>query len=290
MIEEISPHDFNDFKLPFEPYLFPYEDSKIFLRKDDARHITVVQNFSYENINFSAKEFFMDWYYYGFPKNLMKNSSETYSNIWRNHVEINGKNYPIFYGKDYRDRFAASISSGGVTVELRSNSDFSEMLNDIFRNFKIRNSDKRFYELSHYIKRDSWRWFEEERIGRMSWSPMNNVRIGDYYGDSHGNFNNIHEIEIYRNIYGDYLWLDYALKNTGLKNLYYRFNGHGNLFSEITRINDWNVFLASEFGPAILRYENEKKVFVVSLPFVEFGDVWKYMDIIEKLNLMSRFP
>ncbi|MGP6206461.1 hypothetical protein ACNF42_00275 [Cuniculiplasma sp. SKW3] len=290
MIEEVHRDNLKNYNLPFVPYIFPYKDSKLLLRHGEENHVTLVQDFNYGNLNFSVKEFLMDWYYSGFPKNLMKTSSETYSNIWRTHIMIDGKKYPLFYGEDYRDRFAASLFSHGLSLEIRSDEDFSETVRELFLDFNPVSVNRRFYQLSHYINTKAWRWFEEERMGRMNWSELNNTRIGDYYGDSKGDFNNIHKIEIYRNVNGDYLWLDMAIKGTGFKNLYYKFEDSGNLFSEVTSINDWKVYLVSEFGPAILRYENDKIVVTVTLPYIEFGDVWKYMDIIEKLNLINKFP
>lgn len=288
MIKEVNESDLKNYELPFVPYIFPFKDSKFSLRHDEKNHFSLVQNFSYGNLKLSVKEFFMDWFYSGFPKNLMKTSSETYSNIWRTHIVVGGKKYPLFYGKDYRGRFAASIYCHGLSLEMRSDEDFSEEVKDLFLDFDPVPISSRFYQLSYYINRRAWRWFEEERIGRMEWSDLDNARIGDYYGDSKGNFNNIHKIEIYRNVKGDHLWLDMAVKGTGVKNLYYRFEENGKLFSEVTSINNWRVYLVSEFGPAILRCEDDKIVTTVTLPYIEFGDVWKYMDIIEKLNLINK--
>ncbi|MCL4345707.1 MAG: hypothetical protein M1496_05020 [Candidatus Thermoplasmatota archaeon] len=290
MIREIPAEEINKYELPFVPYLFPENNGRVKLRIDDVRHITLVQDLELGGMKISVKEFFLDWFYSGFPKNLMKTSSEPYSNLWRTMVMINGRNIPAFFGKDYKGRFAASFNKGGLNIEIRSDSDFSEIARDLIERINPRPVNKKFLELSYYINNQGWRWFEEERIGRMKWNPLLNERLGDYYGDSHGNFQDMHAIRIYRNTDGDYLWVDQAMKGTGIKNLYYRFDVNGTLFSDVSEMNNWKVFLLSEYGPAILRSETGKLVNTVTLPYIEMGDVWKYIDLIEKLNLIDGFP
>jgi len=257
---------------------------------DEKRHITLVENFEIEGIQISSKQFFMDWYYYGFPKNLMKTSSSSYSNLWRSVVELDGKYKPLFYGNDYRGRYAASFSTSGLTVEMRSNKDFSEKVREILEGIRVKPLNEKFYRLSFYAGKKMSGWFEEERIGNMEWQDSKEERIGDYYPDSSGTFGNLERIDIYRNVEGDYLWVDRALKNTGIKNLYYSYDREGNLFTEVSKFNEWSLYLLSESGPAIIRRENSDRICTVTIPYLTMGDLWKYVDIIEKLNLFETFP
>ena len=62
------------------------------------------------------------------------------------------------------------------------------------------------------------------------------------------------------------------------------------MFTEHVKMNRWRVGILSQHGPAIMVMENPFYRYILSLPTIEPGDLWKYVDIMENLNIDTFMP
>ncbi len=293
MITEIDKKSIEGLSLPFDPVLFDIPDSKFTLREDPNRHTTLLQSFKIDNSEVSVKSFFMDWFYYGFPKNMMKTASEYFSNGRAIQLEFSGRVYNCFIGEDYKGRSSACIFLNGTCLEFRSSFLDEKLLHNLFSRAeqKLISRGTRFHEKSFYATHmGPYSWFEDERIGRLSWKDSGLYSIGEFDSDSTGILPGLHKISIFKNKHNEYLWLDVAAKAKGVRNLSYRFNFRGNLFTENLKMNSWRVAILSQNGPALMVKETPFFRHIMALPAIEPGDLWKYVDIIENLNFDPFMP
>ncbi len=293
MIRDISKQDLLKEKLPFNPVIFEGEDVSFSIREPTDRHTTLIQKFSHDGMEISVKSFFMDWFYYGFPKNMMKTASDYFSAAEEFEVTLEGKKYIAFSGEDYRNRKTICTYIDGTCLEVRVDKGDPSMAGEIFKkakNFKI-DLPVSFRERSFYAQhRGPYSWFEDERIGRLSWRDLESEKIGQFSPDSMGILPGLHKISIFVNERNEYLWLDVAARGKGLRNLSYRFNFSGTVFREHLKMNRWRVGILSQHGPAIMVMENPFFRYILSLPSIEPGDLWKYVDIMENLNIDPFMP
>ena len=293
MIREITEEELLTETIPFNLVLFKGYDSTFTIRDPADRHTTVIQRFRHEGLEISVKSFFMDWFYYGFPKNMMKTASDYFSDAEAFELNLEGNRYNAFFGDDYRNRKTICAYIDGTCIEVRVEKGDPEPVKNIFKNAKKvkTTSLTSFRERSFYATfRGPYTWFEDERIGRLSWKPLEAEKIGEFSPDSVGNLPGLHKLSIFVNKRNEYLWLDVAVRGKGLRNLSYRFNFSGSVFKERVKMNRWRVGILSQHGPAIMVMENPFFRYIMSLPNIEPGDLWKYVDIMENLNIDPFMP
>ncbi len=217
----------------------------------------------YKGIKYRFKEFFLDWFYTGYPKSLMKNFMETYSRIiFKKIGEFN-----VFFGLDYKNLHAASIYHKGTQIEIEALNnykmeDFEALISELseYENEKLINSP--FHIRSFHARSKKWDWFEEKRIALANWHLLPdkfgpyNVSIGELR-DTKGRI----EFFIFSNAdFSDVMWLEMVDTNIGIENAYYKFRKVTGIYNEIFESGLTVFGIRNPLGPAIMQIRSEDKV------------------------------
>ncbi|MGC8574336.1 MAG: hypothetical protein ACP5LC_02285 [Thermoplasmata archaeon] len=278
------------------PFLFylprEYEIHDISYRDEGDKWSTLRFFIDFKGNNFRVKEFFLDWFYTSFPKNLMSSFVESYSPV---EIEegINGK---IFIGLDYKGMSASSCYAMGTQIEIEGDSpsylkDVNNILRPLFYEERFRNYP--FHERSFFARNSRTSWFEEDRIARMKWqTPEEDFLINDSRPSSlgiHESGGYVHEVimifseDFFRKVF----WVDIASTVNSMPNGYYSLRKAGNLFT----FNDFAggiIAHVNSGGPGIWQASNSKYIFTVSFSsdvflqdiYDSFGDI---VEIIEHI-------
>lgn len=278
MIHRLS--DFSDlagYDLPFpliRPEKLKYRD--ISLRIDDEKWTTLRFIVKYKGKTFRVKEFFLDWFFTGFPKSLLKDFSSTYSSV--RDITVHG--FRIFCGKNYRRNDSASAYIYGTQVEIDSAEEsdlddfeaiFLDMLKDLPDPGKL--SHMQFPERSHFARGYRSTWYEEERISRLNWyrtprdmfqMPGHSVRacgIGLLKRNPMEQIILILEENQWKNV----IWIESVEKNTELEHAFYRIRTGDGFYDFSSSADDRNMTLIfrRNSGPGIVRMETGDRIFTV---------------------------
>jgi hypothetical protein len=267
MFKKINDRDdLNNIPLPFATILPDLVLSNISLRTDSEKWDTLRFEVEANNQRIRIKEFFMDWFYPSFPKSLLKTFSLPYEPLSIRSITVNGITYPVFFGMDYSGAIAASTWISGTTLEIRSMPDsgqnFIDMTMNILSQLQIGKFPERkdFISRSYYAgKKRKYSWFEEERIGRMSWGSSENSLCGNFFKKfnciSSGTFNGIHKIKVFtsEDMRGE-IWIDLFKIVASLKNGFYHFDEDNmGILQEHHGKDQFRIFSVSNFGPWLLR-------------------------------------
>ena len=287
MIFEISEQELKSLVLPFNVYLPEKRHDKITLRMSYYRHPTLKIWFPEEQI--TIKEFFMDWFYYGFPKNHMKSSNEYFGKETIQEIEIDGIKRTLFTGIDYENSYSSCLFLNGTCLEIRHNRSSLEDVIEIIKTLKEVNSSKK----SNFLSRSFYAnppgevfWFEETRISRIKWKTINDQSIFDSRSFDLGFLNNDQKLIIFENSQGDYVFIDMS-KNTKLvKNLRYSFKGTAPIFVKVERGRDYIMGIISEFGPMVYQFFQKDFSLTITVPSVKSFDFGKeqILHILKKLK------
>lgn len=222
---------------------------------------------NYKDNVYRVKEFFLDWFYTSFPKNLMSSFVDSYSPL----TISQGLNGKIFIGKDYKGMDASSCYSLGTQIEIEGNRIYLKEVNDLLRPIEMSEKLRKmpFHLRSYFARNKSKGWFEEERISRMKWgypelklkinnSPMSSV--GTYYYE-----NKTQEIiSIFnREFFTEVFWVDISLKNSSIPYLFYNLRRNSNIYSYLD-FEDGVIAFLSDDGPGIFQKEISKFIITVS--------------------------
>ncbi|MGC8506430.1 MAG: hypothetical protein ACP5NK_06985 [Thermoplasmata archaeon] len=241
---------------------------------------------------YRVKQFFLDWFYPGFPKSLMSSFMGTFSEI---RSMISGDRI-FFTGKDYRGRNAASSFINGTQVEVEATGeseeeDFSRIFSDLkpVRDDVIRLRGSTFRERSYFASGRSGTWFEDQRISRLHWIDHIDASFelnGKNYELSstgvmlsEGRIG--HCIMVFE---GDSFeragWIDVARKDSEIPYGYYEFRDEEGMFDH-RDLSDISVLLRSPSGPGIVRWSDSEMLYTMSIsPLLNFPDA----------DEMKRFP
>ena len=224
-----------------------------------------------------VKEFFLDWFYPGFPKSLMQSFVSSYSMV----DSIPMKDWVIFTGKNYKGKEASSSFSLGTQIEVEGESrkNVNKLSETMFAPFP----DERFkrfpfYRRSFFANKGEPEWFEERRISNLDWKPpKSDFCVGDLCMDSVGVFSKDGSIletifafseEYYRRA----SWVDIARPTEHADHLIYDLRNSGNFFDEFEK-GDPTFAFKKEQGPAIARSKFGEYVVTVSLsPLFSFSE------------------
>ncbi|MGP6220211.1 hypothetical protein [Caldiplasma sukawensis] len=229
------------------------------IRKQENRHITV--RFSIYDV--TVKYFFMDWFFFGFPKNMMRTSTESYGNFQCFEKNVCKINTNYFRGIDYHGAEAACFYIDDLCVEMHGNPEnFEKVLNSL--NI-IRSTNSSFLVKSFYChaKPESLEWFEEKNIAMLKWIKKTD-RQGDLIGDSQGTGKNM-MIKIFVNDLKSYFWFMRARKNEESTSIY-TFWKKGDIFRENFRLDEWEIYGISRNGPWISLRRNGEWIEYFSSP------------------------
>lgn len=302
MIHRLS--DFSDldrYELPFpliKPHKLKYKD--ISLRIADEKWTTLRYLVKYKGKTFRVKEFFLDWFFTGFPKSLLRDFSSSYSEI--ENISVHG--YTIFTGKNYRQRDSASAYIHGSQVEVDSPEEiqvadfkglFLDLLEEIPDPGKL--SNMQYPDRSHFAKSTKTSWYEEERISRLNWyrtsryllsmpgHSMRSCGIGFY-----GRNDSEHEILILEeNQWKSMLWIESVKADTTLEHALYRVRPGEGFYDYSTSSEDGQevIIFRQDLGPGVLHTEHNGHIFTIGFsPGFSLDDI-NYVS--ENMELVDSF-
>ncbi|MEM0133692.1 MAG: hypothetical protein QXU18_00475 [Thermoplasmatales archaeon] len=233
-----------------------------------------------------VKEFFLDWFYPGFPKSLMKSFVSSYSSLDSSLV----KDWIVFFGTNYKGKYASSSFSLGTQVEVEGGSTFhvkrlSEMMVPPFLDEKFKNFP--FYKRSFFANKGDPEWFEEKRIRNLTWGPpSDDFCINSLCIDSIGIFKKAnYSLETVFTFSEDYYkraaWVDIAKSGGKAEHLVYELRKNGNFFDEFEE-GEKTIAFRRENGPTIARFERGDFVITVSLS--PLFSLYEAKKVIEKLD------
>ncbi|MCL5881542.1 MAG: hypothetical protein M1592_03040 [Candidatus Thermoplasmatota archaeon] len=266
--------------IPFIPVI-PQDipASSISLRIHDEKWPTLRYFLDYGGRRIRIKEFFMDWFFTGFPKALMSSFADAYSEV---SLSVSGA-MQIYSGKNYRNSDSASVYYHGTTIEAESSNSmkheefvelFTGSMAALDETFGYVN-DMQFHERSFFASGHHGIWYEDERIARLSWHPRASQHIvlpGGEILDSSGfgvmkTGKDEHCIAIFQNsAYNGVLWLEAAPSDTSIPYAYYRLRKGGGLFNEFVHIaDDCTAMLMEPYGPQVVQFMHNGRVITAAL-------------------------
>lgn len=257
-----------DFFIPSicEPY-------NISFREEGEKWSTLWFKCDYGGSTYRFKEFFMDWFYHGFPKSMMSSFVESYSSI------RSGKSGDIifFKGKDYKGLESIAAFYEGTQIEIEC-ADPGIISDDVIHNLKqIKNSfmeGKAFHERSFHARTGKWDWFEERRIAAAKWKNEN-------FDDdetpivSHG----ILEDKLHIFVFSDkkfsrVFWMDIAEPSRQNEHLFYKLRKNLGIFNVIFQLKDALIGLRGPYGPILMQISTGRKVITFTSNFYESFDTF----------------
>lgn len=216
-----------------------------------------------------VKEFFLDWFYPGFPKSLMDSFVSSYSSVSSATV----KERVIFYGKNYKGKVASSSYSLGTQIEVEGETaenvkELSESMVVPFISERFR--DFPFHKRSFFVNGGKPEWFEEERISSLSWKePSEKLRVGSLRLESVGFFKGesptIRTILVFsEEYYRRAAWVEIASTNDQTDHFVYDLRRGGNFFDQYFEGNPVVAF-RRDSGPTIARFKEGNLFVTISL-------------------------
>lgn len=223
---------------------------------------------------FRIKEFFMDWFYTGFPKSLMKTLVETYGPI----VSRTSGDITYFYGTNYKGNDSITFHKAGTTVEIEcqegaDSSAFGEIVSDLRFPPQIMDEYRNhgFKERSFLAHHRTGTWWEDQRIGRMDWSdvePESRIRFPgtDLMGVSAGIYSGSDGSSLRTVIYSDEsfdraIWVEILDERSDMPHGKYDFRRGGSLFN----IEENSIFYLDPNGPGACQKGSDS--YIVTMAF-----------------------
>ncbi|MCL5882009.1 MAG: hypothetical protein M1592_05440 [Candidatus Thermoplasmatota archaeon] len=266
--------------IPFIPVIpSDIPASAISLRIHDEKWPTLRYFIDYGSHRIRIKEFFMDWFFTGFPKALMSSFADAYSEV---SLSVPGAMH-IYSGKNYRNCDSASVYYHGTTIEAESSDsmkheEFVELFTGSMAALDKTSgyvNDMQFHERSFFASGHHGQWYEDERIARLSWQPKTSQQIvlpGGEILDSSGfgvmkTGKDEHCIAIFQNnAYNGVLWLEAAPSDTSIPYAYYRLRKGEGLFNEFVHIaDDCTAMLMEPYGPQVVQFMHNDRVITAAL-------------------------
>ena len=254
-----------DIDLPFVPYV-PWDLSceDISVRIGDTRWPTLRYAVHFLGHRFRVKQFFMDWFFTGFPKALMSSFVDTYSPV---EFTMDGS-FHIYTGINYRGNVSASVYSHGTEIEIEGSGEISH---EIFRVLVVdhlspingvadRIRDLQFPDRSFFAKGHPSSWYEEERIRRLHWSRSSSdqsIRVDGTVLNGSGfgilqNGGGGHGIGIFqKDSFGEVAWFEFASEDVNIEHPYYHLRKGNGFFHNLSTPGTWSILHGSGPGPVV---------------------------------------
>lgn len=300
MIHRLS--DFSDlsrYRLPFiiiKPSRLKYRD--IAVRVHDSKWPSVRFTVKRKGKAFRIKEFFLDWFFPGFPKSLLKDFSTTYSEV----KSFKVSDFHIFYGKNYRKNDAAAACIFGTQVEVDTmesagEEDFVALFSDLLRERPnpIPLSGYQFPDRSHFARGYSGEWYEDNRIARLHWRrthrelfelPGHSLRSsGMGFLSMEGKRHEIFILE--EREYRNGLWIENTEKNIRIDNAFYNVRKGDGFFDQTIELEQSNglIIFRSADGPGVLQMDLVNSVVTAGFsPGFSIADIEYVAQHMEKLE------
>ncbi len=266
--------------MPFIPVVpVNIRASSIGLRIRDKKWPTLRYFIDYGNHRIRIKEFFMDWFFTGFPKSLMSSFADAYSKV---SFSVSGA-MQIYSGKNYRNSDSASIYYHGTTIEAESSNSMNhEEFVELFTGSMValeeafcHVNEMPFHERSFFACGHHGQWYEDERIARLSWQSGTSERIVLPDGEildssSFGKIKNecgAHCIAIFQNnAYEGVLWLEAAPIGTKIPHAYYKLREGEGLFNEFLHLSEnSSAMLMEPYGPQVMQFLHDGRIITAAM-------------------------
>ncbi len=261
--------------IPFIPVIPQgIKASSISLRLDGEKWPTLRYFIDYNGHKIRIKEFFMDWFFTGFPKSLMSSFVNAYSDVSLSLA--NGMH--IYSGRNYRNRDSASVYYHGTTVEAESLQSmnhgefvalFTDSMAPLDEGFGYVNG-LRFHERSFFASGHQGQWFEDQRIARLAWHhgtsqplvlPDGETLDSSSFGIMGGKSGN-HCIAVFQqNSFDGVIWLESVPAGSKIPHAYYELrNGHG-IFNEFPDFSgSCHAMLMEPDGPQVAQFVHDGRI------------------------------
>ncbi|MEM0129843.1 MAG: hypothetical protein QW100_00810 [Thermoplasmatales archaeon] len=238
------------------------------LRPEGTKWSTIRFELATDSGKARVKEFFLDWFYQGFPKNLMNSFVSTYTRV----ETAAGRGYVYFVGKDYKDMHASSSFVLGTEVEIEGESrklveEVSKTLVPVMKMDGFKNL--RFCNRSFFARGGKPDWFEERRIASLSWTPLTEPAGWDRFKpDSVGTLteggNIVQRISIFSEDFTRRtIWIDFSRKDFPGKSNYYNLRRDGNFYDAFYDIGGLLAF-KQPYGPAMFQASIDNNIVTIS--------------------------
>ena len=272
--------DLKSYNLPFavfRPHRIDYDQLSV--RYNDRKWPTVRFILHMNGKEFRVKEFFLDWFFQGFPKSLMSDFSSAFSPL----SEFKLGDFFIFTGKNYRGREAASAYVFGTQLEIESlhscgTADFTAIFEDMLEGVSTPDSisGMQFPDRSHFANGNKGDWFEDERITRLKWTRSRNNEIyaiaghelkGSGYGSIVLNGKSSSIFILQEKNYLRSVWIEVTDQGIELDHAFYRIRQGKNLFNVYIREDSKGLKLVMREpnGPAVFSILHDGKQFTVGI-------------------------
>jgi hypothetical protein len=215
-----------------------------------------------------VKEFFLDWFYPGFPKSLMDSFVSTYGPIMSRNIG----DRIIFYGKNYKGKQASSSFALGTQIEVEGEAidSIAELSESLFAPYlKKRFKNYPFHKRSFFARGGRPEWFEEKRIERLKWNrPPRKVCFRNLCAESLGELKRGGEVLEYILVFSeDYykrvIWVDSASLHTQDDHLFYELRNNGNFFDQFAE-NGMRFAFRGRDGPAVVQIRDNLRITTVT--------------------------
>ncbi|GGM78291.1 hypothetical protein GCM10007108_15550 [Thermogymnomonas acidicola] len=262
-VKQVDESSIRRMRLPF-PALGHASAGELTLRPEGERWASLRIEGVALGHPFTVKEFYLDWFYPGFPKNLMSSFVDSYSNV----VAFSVGTITVHTGRDYRGEQAASLQAGYTHAEIRYRGGTGVLRAIVQGLYGIGNPvPETFVERSFLARHAGTGWFEEERVSRMLWRPIGReIELGDgaLVLDSFGVYREgqaSHCIAVYRQGSAEG-WIDFT-DSTAISHSLYAFRD-GNFLR--LGVRDGMALLSGEMTPVLYRFDHGGFTFTVSVP------------------------
>ena len=272
--------DLMGYNLPFaviRPHKIDFDQLSV--RYNDRKWPTVRFVLHVNGRRFRVKEFFMDWFFQGFPKSLMADFSSAFSPL----SEFRIGDFFIFTGKNYRGREAASAYIYGTQLEIEClescpAADFVSIFKDMLEDLNEPEipPEMQFPGRSHFAKGNKGDWYEDERIARLKWAE---IPIHESYmiaghelkGSGHGSITVKGKTSsifiLQEKNYLRSVWAEITDPDIELDHAFYRMRQGKNLFNVYVgqEMKGLKLIMREPNGPAVLSIMHNGKQLTVGI-------------------------
>ncbi len=233
------------------------------------------------------KQFFLDWFFPGFPKSMLKDFSSGYSTIRSREVD----DYILFLGKNYRKHDSASIWIHGTMIEMDSVStvsddEYEKLVMDLLSDAPNPDSLKKyqFPDRSHFVSGYETQWYEEMRISRLNWRRTGpyvmEIKGKKYVSSGFGYLyvqGKTHEIFIFQeNEYFRSIWIEVTSEGIELEHSFYDVRKGNGLFDTEIKLADnlGTLVFRNPSGPGVIKIRQNSSVLTVGFsPGIKLDEI-----------------
>ncbi len=276
MIERLE--SFSDIpmeKLPFPVYTanrLPFND--LTMRAGNEKWASIRFFVLSNGKRFRVKEFFLDWFFTGFPKSLLKDFSSSYSAVET--FDVGGSHF--YYGKNYHGLDSVSGYVSGTQIEVECGSyasigDFTEVVADLLSRKPdyVPPEAMQFPERSHSVGRPGGEWYENRRISNLDWyrtaheeytfSGHTMMTSGIGYLVVGGQQMTI--LILQEHGYEKAIWAEVAESSLKLRNAIYNVRKGSGFYNRFTEIPGGSLLFRETEGPGILRIVEKSRTWTI---------------------------